>query len=221
MSEKIKMFLNTRKDEDNLTLEVNDEYHAFYSVDGFLSEDGFVHTFEDPAKFKKLTLQDPNILTNIDMIDLDFMLTFYVTLLKDTHLETYEFSSSKMTNLIKISDKFYEVPLKETTRTPYSTLTKILFKNVYAMQFNNGFHLVGLPIKQIIDFLFKKQSAVKNDTILVNSKYDDFREELGKFQRKYNVEFEHSEGTEMMVSLMYVVIKYLKVEWKHIYKLLK
>src|SRR5699024_12469686 len=94
-----------------------------------------------------------------------------------------------------------------------------LFKNVYAMQFNNGFHLVGLPIKQIIDFLFKKQSAVKNDTILVNSKYDDFREELGKFQRKYNVEFEHSEGTEMMVSLMYVVIKYLKVEWKHIYKL--
>src|SRR5699024_5221717 len=122
MSEKIKMFLNTRKDEDNLTLEVKDEYHAFYSVDGFLSEDGFVHTFEDPAKFKKLTLQDPNILTNIDMIDLDFMLTFYVTLLKDTHLETYEFSSSKMTNLIKIYDKFYEVPLKETTRTPYSTL---------------------------------------------------------------------------------------------------
>src|SRR5699024_2167954 len=108
---------------------------------------------------------------------------------------TYEFSSSKMTNLIKISDKFYEVPLKETTRTPYSTLTKILFKNVYAMQFNNGFHVVGLPIKQIIDFLFKKQSAVKNDTIHVNSECDDSRSELQNMQREYDVQFEHSART--------------------------
>lgn len=191
MSVKIKMFLDTKKEEENLTLEVNDAYHAFHSVDGVLSEDGFVHTFEDPAKFKKLTPQDPNILTNIDDIDLDFSLTFYVTLLNDTHLETHQFTSSKMSNLIKISDKFYEVPLKETTQTPYSTITKILFENVYAMSFNNSGYYVDLPIKQIIDFLFKEQNAAKNDTILVNSKYDNFREELGIFQRKYNVEFEH------------------------------
>lgn len=221
MPAKIKMLLDTSKDEDNLTLEVNDECNAFYSVDGFLSEDGFVHTFEDPAKFKNLTPTDPNILTSIDMIDLDFMLTFYVTLLKDSHLETYKFSSSKMTNLINISDKFYEVPLEETTTTPYSTITKILFENVYFMQFNNSGYRVPLPVKQIINFLFKEQSAVKDETILVNLKYEEFREELESFQRKYNVAFEHSEGTEMMVSLMYAVRKYLNVEWKEIYKLLK
>jgi len=220
MPEKTRMFLNTGKDEDNLTLEVNNEYHAFYSVDGFLSEDGFVHTFEDPAKFKKLTPQKPNILTNIDIIDLDFMLTFYVTLLKDTHLGTHKFSSSKMTNLITIFDKFYEVPQEETTKTPCSTLTKILFENVYFMQFDNSDYQVALPIKQIIDFLFKEQSDVRDNSILLNSKYENFRKELGDFQKKYNVEFEHSEGTEMIVSLIYVVRKYLNVEWKEVYKFL-
>lgn len=221
MSAKIKMFLDTKKEEENLTLKVNDSYHGFFTVDGVLSEDGVVQTFEDPAKFKKLSPQETNILTNIDDIDLDFSLTFYVTLLKDTHLESYQFSCSKMSNLIKISDKFYEVPLIKTTQTPCSTIIKILFKNVYAMQSNNAYHHVSLPIKQIIDFLFKEQKTAKNDTVLVNSKYDDFREEFRDFQRKYNVEFEHSEGTEMMVSLIYVVRTYLNTEWKQIYEMIK
>lgn len=70
----------------------------------------------------------------------------------------------------------------------------------------------------IINFLFDVQKAAKNDGILVNSKYDNFREELGYFQSEYNVEFENSEGSERLISLMYAVRTYLNIEWKEIYE---
>ena len=68
--------------------------------------------------------------------------------------------------------------------------------------------------------MFSEQQKALYDTILVNPKYDDFMDEVALFREKHNIEFANSEGTERLVSLIYIVRKYLGTDWGAVYELL-
>lgn len=220
MTTEIKMFLDANKEQDNLLLEIDEDIDAFYSISGYMSEDGFVFTFEDDVKHTALTSQRHNVIGSLDKIDLDYMLTFNITLITDQQLLSFEFTSNKLNNVNKISDGYYEIPLENATQHPHSAITDILFDHVYEMQFDNADYKLELPLKQSIDFLFSEQQKALHDTILVNPKYDDFMDEIALFRQKHDIEFANSEGTERLVSLIYAVRKYLGTDWDEVYELL-
>lgn len=220
MTTDIKLFLDAKKEQDNLTLEIDQDINAFYTISGHMSEDGFVFTFEDDVKHSAFTSQRHNVVGSLDKMDLDYMLIFHITLITDQQLLSFEFNSNKLNNVNKISDGYYEIPLENATRYPHSAITEILFENVYEMHFDNAHYKVPLPLKQIINFMFSEQQKALYDTILVNPKYDDFMDEVALFREKHNIEFANSEGTERLVSLIYIVRKYLGTDWGAVYELL-
>ena len=78
-----------------------------------------------------------------------------------------------------------------------------------------------MTVTKAFTYFKKEAEAVYEEGILFNEKYDDFMEEINHFIRKYKVEFEQSEGSEMIISTIYVLRKYLNLDWKHVYELLK
>ncbi len=211
------MSLDIGKEHNNLFLESNEEIRSIYHINGFMSEDGFVDSFESDAK-ELNTLENERIaLDSITKIDLDYMLEFHIFAFGEKEVGVYQFKSNKLRNLHKLRDKVYEIPCEKSYSIDNSKIAAILADHFYSI-ITHEENLFPFPEKILYNFLFQKQEKLYRNNIF---SYYDFIDEVNAFKEKYKVQFEQSEGTEIILSSLCVMRKCLNIEWIEIYRLLE
>ncbi|WP_031548143.1 GIY-YIG nuclease family protein [Salinicoccus luteus] len=214
---KIKMSLYIGKEHDNLFLETNEKVRLIYHINGFMSEDEFVDSFESDAKEFNTLENEKTTLDSIMQIDFDYMLEFHIFVFGMKEVEVYQFKSNKLRNLHKLHDNVYEIPCEKSYSIDNWKVAAMLADHFYSI-INHEENLFPFPEKMLYNFLFQEQEKLYRSNIF--SHYD-FIDEVNEFREKHGIQFEHSEGTEIILSSLYVMRKYLNIEWVEIYRLLE
>jgi len=215
----IPLYLNIKLQEENLYAEYNGSRPCLYYINGMMSEDGHVFTFSEEAEF--IQLEGRTVIDNINSFDIDHMLDFYIVLFEDENICVSHYESKKLSNLIKLEDGLYEVPLTKSIYIENKNFAEAMMYYAYMPLSEVDLQHVGSEFKNTFTYFKKEAEAVYQEGILFNDKYEDFMEELNQFIERYNVEFEQSEGSEMIISTIYVLRKYMRIGWNDVYELLK
>lgn len=213
---KIKMSLDIGKEHDNLFLETNEKVRLIYHINGFMSEDEFVDSFESDAKEFNTLENEKTTLDSITQIDFDYMLEFHIFVFGMKEVEVYQFKSNKLRNLHKLHDNVYEIPCEKSYTIDNFEAAVTLAEHFYSIASHEDPKL-SFPESILYNFLLQEQDKLYRDNIF---SYYNFMDEAEEFRKKYRVEFEQSEGTEMVLSSIYVMRKYLSIGWQEVYRIL-
>src|SRR5699024_2878869 len=114
---------------------------------------------------------------------------------------------------------------------PYTTLfrssivngsvAEILSSEFYSLEYDDTRDDLPLSTNRLLIFLFGEKERIYRDGILADGKYDGFIETVNQFREDYDVEFEQSEGTELVLSTVYLMREYLNQDWEQVYGLLE
>ena len=215
----IPLYLDIKSQEDNLYAEYDGSRPCLYYINGMMSEDEHVFTFSQEAEL--IHLDGRTVIDSINSFDVDHMLDLYIALFEDEYICVSHYESKKLRNLNKLENGLFEVPLTKTIYIENKDMTEPLMYYVYMPLSEIDLQELIYECRKAFTYFKKEAEAVYQEGILFNEKYDDFMEEINHFIRKYKVEFEQSEGSEMIISTIYVLRKYLNLDWKHVYELLK
>ncbi|KKK33942.1 hypothetical protein WN59_10080 [Salinicoccus sediminis] len=217
----LRLLLDLSREEDNLYIETEKSCRAMFLIDGFASYDGHVDSFTDEPKVITLEADGKNILSSITQVDVDYMLTINVITFEETHVFIHEFENQKLRNIEEVSEKLYEIPLKETSSIKNESIANTLSTGFYALEYDDSQDDFPLSTNRLLVFLYAEKERVYRSGILDNEEYDPFIGEINRFMEEYDVEFEQSEGTELILSTIYLMREYLNQDWNQIYELLE
>src|SRR5699024_10835748 len=105
----IPLYLDIKSQEDNLYEEYDGSRPCLYYINGMMSEDEHVFTFSQEAEL--IHLDGRTVIDSINSFDVDHMLDLYIALFEDEYICVSHYESKKLSNLIKLEDGLYEVPL--------------------------------------------------------------------------------------------------------------
>lgn len=213
------LVIDTALETNNLFLKNAERLKGIFSVNGHMSEDGYVDTFKDESKYIETDLN--NLIDSIGTIDLDYMLTFSLSVIERDDITIYSYESNKMSNIEKLDDYHYKIPLSSKSIISKAIVGAIIMEHTYKESFHYELYKSSNDADNLVNYLLKEKIMIYNEGILSDEKYNDFIDELNNFSELFNIIFEQSEGSEMIVSTIYVLRKYLKLEWDTIFKLMK
>lgn len=217
----IRLLLDLNSEADNLYIETGHNCRIMYGINGFASYDGDVDSFSDEPKARKIKAGGKNIIGSISQIDVDYMLTFNIVVFEADRVYLYIFKSDKLRNLDEVAKKLYEVPESDLVAVEPDEAAEFLAEEFYVVTHEDSQFEFPLNISLLYKFLYAEKEKLYRSNILTNKEYEGFIEDVYQFAEKYKVEFAQSEGTDRVVSTIYLMREYLNQDWTQIYGLLK
>ncbi|HIW13442.1 MAG TPA: hypothetical protein H9891_09850 [Candidatus Salinicoccus stercoripullorum] len=215
----LKLLLDLNTETDNLYVETDMEARAMYQIFGFgpLEEE---NVSDDP---RKITFEagGRNALAGISKPDVDYLLGASIITFGTDTVCIYEFENKKLSGLEKAGDDLYEISLKEQTSIENGSVAEMLSSEFYSLEYDDTRDDLPLSTNRLLIFLFGEKERIYRDGILADGKYDGFIETVNRFMEDYDVEFEQSEGTELVLSTVYLMREYLNQDWEQVYGLLE
>ena len=202
----------------NKSLHFNDTNAPWcvYYKQGTMSEDGYVSTiFDEPETFD---LKESSHLDDLDIIDLDFLLDFFVLTLDDTKTYIFQYTSRKFFNVEEINPSTFEIPLESIHYFTNEDILDILFYHSDDITFPSDMYDFPYGINEFIKYFSDLKTAVYKSSILENPQYQPFADAFLKFMKEYNIELDSSKETEMTAATVFIVRKYFNTDWKTIYR---
>ncbi|WP_411843738.1 hypothetical protein [Salinicoccus sp. HZC-1] len=219
----LRLMLDLNSEQDNLYIKTGKNCKAMYNIDGFNSpdEDERVNSFSDVPEVITLEADGKNVLSSISEIDSENLLATNIITFEENEICIYEFENKKVSNLKKVEDGLYEIPLKDSSTMENDQAADILADQFYELEYDETQHDFPLSTNRLFIFLFTEKEKLYRSSILSNRDYEGFIGKINQFKEKYNVEFEQSEGTELILSTLYLMREYLNQDWEEIRGLLE
>ena len=214
----LKLLLDLNKETDNLYVETDGEARAMYQIYGF----GPLEEQDIADAPRKMTFEagGGNVLGGISKADVDYLLGANIITFGTDEVCIYEFENKDLSELEKAGDDLYEIMLKEQTAIGNGSVAEILSSEFYSLEYDDTRDDFPLSTNRLLVFLFGEKARIYRDGILDDEKYDGFIEAVNQFREDYDVEFEQSEGTELVLSTIYLMREYLNQDWERISGLL-
>src|SRR5699024_1541873 len=215
----LKLLLDLNKETDNLYVETDGEARAMYQIYGF----GPLEEQDVSDAPRKMTFEagGGNVLGGISKADVDYLLGANIITFGTDEVCIYEFENKDLSELEKAGDDLYEIMLKEQTAIGNGSVAEILSSEFYSLEYDDTRDALPLSTNRLLVFLFGEKARIYRDGILDDEKYDGFIEAVNQFREDYDVEFEQSEGTELVLSTIYLMREYLNQSWDQVYELLE
>lgn len=217
----LRLMLDLSKEEDNLYIETQKKCRAMYQIYGFTSNDDYIESLTDEPKMIMLEAGTKNILSSITQTDVDYMLTTNIITFEENDVGIYEFENQKLRNIEEVGEKLYEIPLKELTSIENTSIAKTMANGFYDLEYDDTKDNFPLSTNTLLVLLYAEKDRIYRSSILLNTDYDAFIEEIDRFKEQYDIEFHQSQDTEKVLSTLYLMRKYLKQDWDQIYELLE
>ncbi len=219
----IRLFLDLSSEADNLYIETGHSGRAMYQIFGYgaLDEDEHPDAFTNAPQIIDLEAGTQNVLGNLTNVDSNDLLATNVTLFGPDEVCTYEFENKELDALGKVGEDLYEIPHKEQNAIGTREVANIFAKEFYSLEYDDTQDDLPLSTNRLLVFLYEEKARVYRSGILENEDYRNFFTEVNQFMMDYEVEFEQSEGTELVLGTLYILREYLHQDWEEIYELLK
>lgn len=150
---KPKLLLKGDNHNKTVHFECNNCTWCYYAIEGVLSEDGFVHTFNDDPK--KIDLTEDSIVGDIDSIDLEFLIEFMILTVEKDETFVYQYTSSKFWNVELVGYKTYEVPLNDYYRINNEDINQMLKRHVDEDEFPSNMYDIPLALSRFLKHFHK------------------------------------------------------------------
>ncbi|WP_017548129.1 hypothetical protein [Salinicoccus carnicancri] len=214
----LKLLLDLNGETADLYAETDRQARAMYQIYGFgpLEE----KDIDDVPRKIMFEAGGSNVLAGIPKGNIDYLLGANIITFGADEVCIYEFENKDPSELERAGEGLYEVMLKEQASIENGAVADILATGLYSLEYDGTEDDFPLSTNRLLMFLFGEKARIYRNGILDDGKYDGFIKAAGRFMEDCDIEFEQSEGRELVLCTIYLMREYLNQDWERISGLL-
>ncbi|WP_298825359.1 endonuclease NucS domain-containing protein [uncultured Planococcus sp.] len=218
--------------ENNFQLLISNDTDQDFSkvhinISEFMSEDEEVFTYQDTHYIKNVSKHNSFKVMDMTPADLDFITEYKITGYTAKSVVCIKFENRKLRNVLDFIDpysnkKSWLIPLIKSNTIPIEKIVRVIFKGQFETtpSSQNKYYMAlikGHPqIKGVMEDLYKLVETYYRGS---KSESRDKWEIASELERNHHVQFQQSEGTEILLSYCVACQEFFNLSQEDIIKL--